>query len=104
MTPITFVGALFVWQWPTPWELFLLAIMAALATLNQRFLGRAFASADATVIFPLVFMRLPFGALLGYFILQEIPGSWVWVGGAVIFGAALYLARTGAGPGGRVQL
>jgi drug/metabolite transporter (DMT)-like permease len=86
MTPITFVGAMFVW------------------TLNQRFLGRAFASADATIIFPLVFMRLPFGALLGFFILQEVPGIWVWAGGAVIFGAAVYLARTNTVSGGKVAL
>lgn len=104
MTPITFVGALFVWEWPTLWELVLLVVTAALATLNQRFLGRAFACADATVIFPLVFMRLPFGALLGYFVLQEVPGLWVWAGGAVIFGAAVYLAHTSTGSGGKVPL
>lgn len=104
MTPITLVGALFVWEWPTLWELVLLIVTAALATLNQRFLGRAFASADATIIFPLVFMRLPFGALLGFFILQEVPGLWVWAGGAVIFGAAVYLARTSAQASGKVPL
>lgn len=97
MTPITLVGALFDWHWPTPWEMALLAVMALLATLNQRFLSRAFAAADATVIFPLVFMRLPFGALLGFAVFREVPGLWVWGGGAVIFGAALYLARTGSG-------
>lgn len=98
MTPITFVGALFDWQWPTLWQLVLLVVMAALATLNQRFLSRAFASADATTIFPFVFMRLPFGALLGFLVFQEMPAIWVWAGGAVIFGAAFYLAREGGKP------
>lgn len=104
MTPITFVGALFDWYWPTLWQLVLLVFMAALATLNQRFLSRAFASADATAIFPFVFMRLPFGAALGFLVFQELPGIWVWIGGAVIFGAAFYLAREGGKASGKVSL
>jgi drug/metabolite transporter (DMT)-like permease len=104
MTPITLVSALFDWQWPTLWQLVLMLVMAGLATLNQRFLGRAFAAADATSVFPFVFMRLPFGALLGFLVFQEIPGIWVWVGGAVIFAAAFYLAREGANRGGKVSI
>ncbi|MDA1324966.1 MAG: DMT family transporter [Proteobacteria bacterium] len=103
MTPLTLVGALFDWQWPSLWQLVLLAVMAGLATLNQRFLSRAFAAADATAVFPFVFMRLPFGALLGFLVFQELPGIWVWLGGAVIFGAAFYLARQESG-GGKVSL
>ncbi|NKB21746.1 MAG: EamA family transporter [Alphaproteobacteria bacterium] len=99
MTPIIFIGALFDWQWPNLWELFVLIVIAALATLNQRFLGRAFAATDATAVFPFIFMRLPFGAALGFAVFQEIPDLWVWLGGAVIFGAALYLARSDTGGG-----
>jgi len=99
MTPLILIGALFDWQWPNLWELFMLVIVAALATLNQRFLGRAFAATDATAVFPFVFMRLPFGAALGFSIFQEIPDLWVWLGGAVIFCSALYLARSDTGDG-----
>ena len=100
MTPITLVGALFDWQWPTLWQLALLIVMAVLATLNQRCIGRAFAAADATAVFPFVFMRLPFGALLGFMVFRELPGLWVWIGGAVIFAAAFYLARHDANRSG----
>ena len=99
MTPLTLVGALFDWQWPTLWQLALLFVMAFLATINQRFIARAFAAADATSVFPFVFMRLPFGALLGFIVFRELPDIWVWLGGAVIFGAALYLARNDSGRG-----
>jgi drug/metabolite transporter (DMT)-like permease len=98
--PITLVASLFNWQWPTLWQLVLMIVMAALATLNQRFLARAFATADATAVFPFVFMRLPFGATMGFAVFQEVPGIWVWAGGAVIFGAAFYLARNDANRGG----
>jgi len=99
MTPLILIGAFFDWHWPNLWELFMLAVVAALATLNQRFLGRAFAATDATAVFPFIFMRLPFGAALGFAVFQEIPDLWVWLGGAVIFGAALYLARSDTGGG-----
>jgi len=104
MTPITLIGALYDWQWPTSWQLVLLIVMAALATLNQRCLSRAFAAADATAVFPFTFMRLPFGAVMGFLVFQELPGVWIWVGGAVIFGAAFYLARENSKTSGKVSL
>ena len=104
MTPITLVGALYDWQWPTLWQLMLLIVMAGFATLNQRCLSRAFAAADATAVFPFTFMRLPFGAAMGFVIFQEQPSPWVWLGGAVIFGAAFYLAREGAKAGRKISL
>lgn len=94
MTPIVLVGALFDWEWPNFWELCMLMMIAALATLNQRFLARAFSVTDATAVFPFLFMRLPFGAALGLAFFQEMPSLWVWVGGAIIFGSAFYLARS----------
>lgn len=97
MTPLILIGALFDWQWPNLYELGMLLIVAALATLNQRCLGRAFASTDATAVFPFLFMRLPFGAGLGFAVFQEVPNLWVWLGGVVIFFAALYLAKSDTG-------
>lgn len=97
MTPIILVGALFDWEWPNFWELCMLMIVAALATLNQRFLARAFAATDATAVFPFIFMRLPFGAVIGFTAFGEVPDLWIWLGGAIIFGAALYLARSDTG-------
>lgn len=104
MTPVTLIGALTDWQWPTLWQLVLLGVMAALATVNQQCLSRAFAAADATAVFPFVFMRLPFGAAMGFVFFQELPGVWVWAGGAIIFGAAFYLAREGGKSSGKVSL
>jgi len=95
MTPITFFGALYEWEWPSLTQMGLLIIMAVLATLNQRCLSRSFAAADATIVFPFLFMRLPFGALMGYLVFLEFPDIWVWIGGTIIFGAAVYLAREG---------
>ena len=93
MTPFTFIPALIVWVWPNAEQFMWLALIGALATLNQQCLSRALAAADATAVLPFLFMRLPFAAILGYLAFAEFPIFWVWIGGAIIFGAALYLAR-----------
>ncbi len=104
MTPFTFVPALFVWIWPSAEQLMWLALIGLLATLNQQCLSRALAAADATAVLPFLFMRLPFAALLGYLAFAEFPVVWVWAGGAIIFGAALYLARGESRLGRRISV
>lgn len=93
VTPLIALPTVFVWVTPS-WEQlgFLLAI-GFFATLNQRFLSRAFAAADATAVLPYDFSRLPFAALVGWFVFSELPDFWVWVGGAIIFAASIYIAH-----------
>ena len=74
-------------------QLGLMVAVGFFATLNQRFLSRAFASADATAVLPFDFARLPFAAILGYVFFLELPDIWAWIGGGLIFGASIYLAR-----------
>ena len=87
------IAALFVWRTPNLEQLGLLVAIGALATLNQRFQSRAFASADATAVLPFDFVRLPFAGIIGIVALAELPDPWVWAGGVVIFAASVYLAR-----------
>ncbi len=93
VTPLTLVPALFVWVWPTPEQWLLLFGVGIFATLNQMFLSRAFASADATAVLPFDFVRLPFAALIGFLVFAEFPDIWVWTGGVVIFAASIYLVH-----------
>ena len=39
------------------------------------------------------FTRLPFVAVLGYFLFAEVPDAWVWIGAAIIFGSSLSIAH-----------
>ncbi|HUF42191.1 MAG TPA: DMT family transporter [Verrucomicrobiae bacterium] len=93
VTPLIFVPALWVWTWPTFYQLLLMFGVGFFATLNQRFLSRAYAAADATVVVPFEFARLPFAAMIGFAALGELPDVWAWLGGAVIFAASLYMVR-----------
>ena len=93
VTPMIFVPALWVWTWPTLEQLLLMLGVGFFATLNQRFLSRAYAAADATAVLPFEFARLPFAAIIGFIAFGELPDAWTWVGGAVIFSASLYMVR-----------
>lgn len=82
-------------QWRTPdlagW-LLLLAI-GALGTLSWLTMTRAFFLVDASAVVPFEFLRLPFAALVAYLWFAEVPSVWTWIGGTVIFGAAVYIAE-----------
>jgi len=57
------------------------------------FIVRAFSLTDTTYVMPFDFTRLPFVALLAFFLFGEIPPFWTWIGGAVIFASTLYLTH-----------
>jgi drug/metabolite transporter (DMT)-like permease len=103
MTPLSLVAAAFFWRWPTGQELFWLALVGIAGTLAQLSMTQAFRVADATAVLPFDFMKLVWGAMLGYAIFREAPDSGVWIGGLTIFAAATYIAyresQTKATPG-----
>lgn len=45
---------------------------------------RAFSLADASLLAPIDFLRLPVVGLLGFIFFAEVPGLTTWVGGFVI--------------------
>lgn len=92
-TPLILFPALMYWTTPTLSQGALMVGVGLLATLNQRFMSRAFAAADATAMFPFEFIRLPFAALIGWLAFSELPDIWVWIGGAVIFASSAYIAH-----------
>jgi drug/metabolite transporter (DMT)-like permease len=89
--PVTFVLALFVWQWPTPAQLFWLLLLGTFGTLAHLCLTQAFKEAEATAVVPIDFTRLIWASLLGYFLFGEVPDGFIWIGAAMIFGAVLFI-------------
>ena len=92
-TPLTFVAASFVWTWPSPLELVALAAMGGLGTAGNATLTRALKMGDVTILAPLIYSRLVWGALFGFVLFAEIPGLWTAVGAALIIGAGVYMSR-----------
>jgi drug/metabolite transporter (DMT)-like permease len=95
--PVSLVPSLFVWVAPTladvPWLLLL-----GLSSLGAHLcLTRALAVADATVVMPVDFLRLPLIALVGFFFYQEIFDIAIILGAAIIFLGNLYNVRRESG-------
>ncbi|MEM7044706.1 MAG: DMT family transporter [Pseudomonadota bacterium] len=90
--PLSLVPALFVWTWPSPelW-LWLLAI-GILGGGAQWLMTESLRVADTSVVMPIDFCKLPWTALLAYLAFAEVPDIFTWLGGAVIFSSALYIA------------
>ena len=41
---------------------------------------------------PVDFVRLIWVSIIGYFAFSEVPDLFTWIGGAIIFASALYIA------------
>lgn len=93
MTPLSLVPALFVWTWPPIELLPALALMALAAVLGHMTLVRAYAATEATLVMTFKFSRLPFAVALGYVMFGEGVDLSTWIGAAIIFVAAAYVAH-----------
>jgi len=93
ITPIALIPTLFVWTTPNVEQLLWLAGAGMLTLMVQRAMTRAFVAADASVVMAFGFIRLPVAALAGFVFFSEVPILWVWLGGAVIIVASLFLVR-----------
>jgi drug/metabolite transporter (DMT)-like permease len=87
--PLTFLPALWHWTLPSvslmPW-----VVMVGVTALSAHYcIARALALADAGVVVPLDFMRLPLIAVFGYLLYGEPFDMWVLAGGAIIFAGNL---------------
>lgn len=92
--PLAVIPAAFVWQTPTQTEWLLLAAQGALGALNMGLVTRAFSLAEASLLVPIDFLRLPIVAGMGYaFFAETVPLS-TWIGGTVIFAATLMMASS----------
>lgn len=99
--PMALVLALPFWVWPTQAQLMLLALQGVLGALCMTCMTWAFSLADAALVAPVDFLRLPLVALLAWLLFDEIAGAATWVGGAMICAAALIASRGGKAAGSR---
>jgi len=77
------------WQNP-PLELWPWILVISFTGMSSHFcMARALACADATVVMPMDFLRLPFAALIGWLLYQEQIGVLTACGAALILGGNL---------------
>jgi drug/metabolite transporter (DMT)-like permease len=91
--PMAAIPAAMVWVTPG-WEHVLPLLGFGLVAFGAQYcLTRSFAVADASLVEPVMFIRLPCVAAIGYFLFAQAPDVWTWVGAAVIFTSTYVLAR-----------
>ena len=93
MLPLALIPALFDWRWPTADTIGWIVALGVFTTLGQWALTRSIAAADARIVWPFDFLRLPFTVAIGYVMFAQVPGIWTWIGAIVIFCAAYYVIR-----------
>jgi len=98
-------GAIYYWREPTWIEIGWLALVAVFATAGHYAITRAIAYAPLTVTQPLSFLQLVWAIVIGYWLFDEVPDTWVIAGALMIVGAISYLTHREAMAArrGRVQ-
>lgn len=84
--------AIWFWVAPTVDDIVPILVIGVLGTLAPLMFTIALRAADASVIAPIDFLRLPFTAAIAFALFGEVPEIWVWVGGAIIFVSTWYIA------------
>ncbi len=87
---LMFVPMLWFWKTPSLWEAGLLVLIGAVAAAGQYINILALRAGEASALAPLDFTRLVFAGVLGLVMFGEWPADRVFLGAAVIVGAALY--------------
>ncbi len=78
------VPALWVWQWPTLYAWSLIVVIAFCGTFSHYCMARALLHADATVVVPMDFLRVPLSAAAGWLIYAERLDIYVVLGAILI--------------------
>jgi len=90
---------------PTPYEWGLFAIMGVTGTIGLLCIIHAFQAApSAALIAPYHYTQILWGALIGYFIFQEVPTISVVVGAFLITLSGLYLLYSERKKGARTEI
>ena len=101
--PLGLIPALTNWVSPPPlaWP-WLIAV--GLTALSAHYcMARAFRLADATVVVPMDFLRLPLAAVIGFLFYAESIEAWVFAGALVILAGSLINIRAERRPGAKAQ-
>ena len=91
--PLSFVPALWVWEWPHGIVWLWVVLAGVLGTGGHMLWTRALKLGDVSALTPISFMQLPIVVVFGYLLFGEELDRWTLVGAAIIFGANGYIAH-----------
>jgi drug/metabolite transporter (DMT)-like permease len=84
-----FFPALYVWRWPSAYAWGWIVVIAFCGTFSHFCMARAMLYADATVVLPMDFLRVPLTAIAGWLIYSERLDTFTLLGAALILSGNL---------------
>ena len=91
MTIFALPLAIYFWEMPSIISFVYVFIGAISGTVLHLSLALSYKYADLSVTQPIWFSGLIFGSAFGYFMFQELPDFWTWIGGIVVFSSVLLI-------------
>jgi drug/metabolite transporter (DMT)-like permease len=91
MTGLSFPFALYFWQWPVGEQWLWLISIGVIGVLGNLCMVRALAVADTSAVMSIDFLRLLWGALIGYYFFGDQIVASTWVGGLLIVFSGTYI-------------
>ena len=85
MTLFALPLAIYFWQMPSLQSIIFVFIGAISGTVLHLSLALSYKYAELSVTQPVWFSGLIFGSAFGFFIFNETPDVWTWIGGMVVF-------------------
>ena len=81
----------FFWRTPSSGlEITLLITMAVAAAIAETLVIMALDAAQAVVVAPVQYSLLIWGTLYGFFIFDQLPDGWTWLGALIIVASGIY--------------
>ena len=84
-----FLPALYVWTWPPAYAWGWVVVVAFCGTFSHYCMARALLYADATVVIPMDFLRVPLSATMGWLVYSERLDIFTVLGAALILAGNL---------------
>ena len=82
----------FIWVTPTATDLALMLAIGLIGATGHLLLIRAFEHADASLLAPYLYAEIIMQVVLGYWLFNDLPGSWTWLGIALIIIVGIFLS------------
>ena len=84
------------WVTPSLAELPVIGMFAVSAVAAHWCLTHAFSVAETSLVSPVLYLRLPFAALIGFVFFDQVTDLWTWIGAAVMIASTVYCTRVDA--------
>ncbi len=84
--------ALYVWKDPSLDAWMWMVFIGVVGTFAQLLLAESLKQADAGAIMPFDFLKLLWASLFGYYLFNEVPDLYTWLGASIIFASGTYIA------------